>query len=114
MALPLWMLKKMQMSLFHKLGLAAIFLLATIDIVFDILRTYHTIGGTTSLSVLWDILEPTIAVVVSTMPTYRALYTSVKREYSKSYPAHYNSAPIETGHRSQQDQEAGLKSANGI
>ena len=82
MALPLWMLKKLQMRLFHKIGLASIFLLAWIDVVFDILRTYHTIGGTTSLSVLWDILEPTIAVVIATMPTYRALFSRAMETHS--------------------------------
>ncbi|MCJ1421266.1 hypothetical protein MMC32_007628 [Xylographa parallela] len=80
MALPLWMLKGLRISRAQKIGLAAIFLIAFIDILFDILRTIYTVnGGAVGLDTTFDILEPSIAVIISTLPTYRALFMSRRR-----------------------------------
>ena len=80
MALPLWMLKGLRISRAQKIGLAAIFLIAFIDILFDILRTIYTVnGGAVGLDTTFDILEPSIAVIVSTLPTYRALVMTRRR-----------------------------------
>ncbi|KAK6593133.1 hypothetical protein ACHAPC_004623 [Botrytis cinerea] len=85
MALPLWMLKGLQMKTGQKIGLAVIFLIATIDVVFDILRTIYTVdGGAIALDTLWDILEPTITVMISALPSYRTLFGD-RRKKSTSY-----------------------------
>lgn len=74
------------MSMSRKVGLAAIFLIAIIDVVFDITRTVYTVhGGVVALDTIWDILEPTIAVIVSSLPTYKALLGIAKKKKSKSY-----------------------------
>lgn len=72
------------MSTSRKVGLAAIFLLAVVDIIFDITRTIYTVdGGAVTLYPIWDILEPTIAVIVSSLPTYKALSrVSRKKKHS--------------------------------
>ena len=76
MALPLWMLRNLQIRTGQKIGLTLLFLIATIDIVFDILRTtYNLRGGLIGIeTIIWDILEPNIAVIISALPTYRALF----------------------------------------
>ena len=80
------MLRRLQMSMSRKLGLAAVFLIAITDVVFDITRTVYTVnGGAVALDTIWDILEPTIAVIVSSLPTYKALLGIVKKPKSTSY-----------------------------
>ena len=71
----------------RKLGLAALFLIAITDVIFDITRTVYTVnGGTVALDTIWDILEPTIAVIVSALPTYKALLGNPKKKkWSPSY-----------------------------
>ena len=75
------MLKDLQIRLVQKIGLALLFMIATISIVFDILRTYYDIhGGIIMLEVVvWDVLEPIVAVIVSALPTYRALFKDHQR-----------------------------------
>ena len=82
MALPIWMLKGMQMPASRKAGLAAIFSIAITDVVFDIVRTSFTVNGETEVSpwTVWDILEATVAVVVSALPSYRALFGNSKKK----------------------------------
>jgi len=80
MALPLWMIYQLKLRTSHKIGLAFVFTLAFVDIVFDILRTIYTVnGGALALDTLWDILEPTIAVIISCLPTYTVLLKSSKK-----------------------------------
>lgn len=69
------------MSTSRKVGLAAIFSIAVIDVIFDITRTVYTVDrGAVALDTIWDILEPTVAVIVSTLPTYKALLRAPKKE----------------------------------
>ena len=80
MAFPLYVLKGLQMQTSQKLGLASVFCLAILIVIFDILRTVFSAksarGGAVGASTaLWDILEVTIAVIVSCLPTYRAILT---------------------------------------
>ena len=83
MVLPIWMLKDLQIGVSQKGGLACIFLIATIGIIFDIIRiAIGDGGGALSLAALWNVLEPTIAVIVSTLPSYRALLVSPKSRSS--------------------------------
>ena len=84
--LPLWMLRRLQMPIGRKLGLAALFLIAITDVIFDITRTVYTVhGGAVALDTIWDILEPTIAVIVSSLPTYKALLGGAKKERNTRY-----------------------------
>lgn len=86
MALPIWMLRKLQMRRSRKVGLAALFLIALIDVAFDIARTVYTVdGGAVALDTLWDILEPAIAVMISALLTYKALLGRSERKKSISY-----------------------------
>ena len=45
MALPLWMLKTLQIRTFQKIGLALLVLVATVDVVLDILRMIYDLNG---------------------------------------------------------------------
>lgn len=83
MAFPLYVLNGLQMQINQKLGLASVFCLAILIVIFDILRTIFSAksarGGAVGASTaLWDILEITIAVIVSCLPTYRTLLTQRK------------------------------------
>lgn len=86
MALPIWMLQKLQMPMSRKLGLAALFLIAITDVIFDITRTVYTVRVRTS-NTIWDIIEPAIAVIVSALPTYKALLgnSTKKKKWTPSY-----------------------------
>ena len=83
--LPLWMLRRLQMPMGRKFGLAALFLIAITDLIFDILRTLYTGGGVNNFHTIWDILEPTIAVIVSSLPTYKALLGGAKKKRNTRY-----------------------------
>ena len=84
MAFPLYVVKGLQMRFSQKMGLASIFCLAILVVIFDILRTVFSAksarGGAVGASTaLWDILEITVAVMVSCLPTYRTIFTQRKR-----------------------------------
>ena len=89
MVLPIWMIRGLNMRTRKKLGLAFLFSLALVVIVLDCLRIAlgHE-GGLISLASLWNILEPTVAVSLSALITYRALYTSAGKS-SKRKPSDY-------------------------
>ena len=76
MALPLAMLKGLQMRTPVKLGLAGVFCFAIITIAFDILRAVetNTNGGIQGSTALWTNLESAIAVIVSCLPSLVALF----------------------------------------
>ena len=76
MALPLAMLKGLQMRTPVKLGLAGVFCFAIITIAFDILRAVetNTKGGIEGSTALWTNLESTIAVIVSCLPSLVAMF----------------------------------------
>ena len=71
----------------RKLGLAALFLIAITDVIFDITRTVYTVNREiVTLHTIWDIIEPTTAVIVSALPTYKALLgNSKKKKWTPSY-----------------------------
>lgn len=96
MVLPIWMLGKLQMPTSKMVGLACIFSLGFVIIVLDILRiALGDGGGIISLASLWDILEPSIAVIVSTLPTYRSLLPSAgKSARRKLTPYRYDSSGV--------------------
>lgn len=72
MALPLWMLKNLKIRPRQKVGLALIFSLAIFIVALDILRTAQAAAGNQAL---YTVLEINFAVIVSCLPTYRALLT---------------------------------------
>lgn len=76
MALPLAMLKRLQMRTLVKVGLAVVFCFALIIITFDILRAVETEtnGGTEGSIALWTNLELAVAVIVSCFPSLTALF----------------------------------------
>ena len=84
MAFPLYVVKGLQMKFSQKMGLASVFCVAILVVIFDILRTVFSaksarggaVGASTSM---WDILEITIAVIVSCLPIYRTIFTQKKR-----------------------------------
>ena len=82
------MLNTLQMRTGQKIGLALLFLLVIIVIVFDVIRTIYDIrGGLVGVkTVLFDVLEPNITVIISALPTYRALF----RDRPKSSRAYRN------------------------
>lgn len=87
MGLPLYMLKQLQkVPLAQKIGLASLFSMAIIVIIFDILRAVYALEiGVVALDSIWNILEPSIAVMVSALPIYRALFTTRRKRDKTSY-----------------------------
>ena len=83
------MLRNLQMALSQKLGLAAIFAIVIIDIIFDILRTVYFNSAVLSqfpdVSAVWDLCEPSIAVIVCSLPSYRTLLSRQKSDASVPY-----------------------------
>ena len=78
MALPLAMLKDLQMRTPAKIGLAGVFCCAFITVAFDILRAVETEtrGGVEGSTALWTNLESAVAVIVSCLPTFTALFNT--------------------------------------
>ncbi|KAF2115965.1 hypothetical protein BDV96DRAFT_574883 [Lophiotrema nucula] len=78
------MLKPLLMQRSQKLGLALVFRLVTIDMIFDLLRTvYLTIAFLSQYPDrynIWVILDPTIAVIVCALPCYGSLVGRRKPE----------------------------------
>ena len=78
------MIRTIRLPVSQKLALTALFLLALIDVAFDVIRTVQTLSGS-SLSpyTIWDILEPAIAVIICALPTYKTLWgkgNQIKKE----------------------------------
>ena len=70
----------------RKVGLAVLFLVAITDVIFDITRTFYTVDATgVALDTTWDILETTIAVIVSSLPTYGTLLGPTKKRKNRRY-----------------------------
>lgn len=88
MAFPLKVLKGLQIRTSQKIGLSSVFCLAILVVIFDITRTVFSVisargGAAGAGTVLWDILEATVAVIVSCLPTYGTIFTQKKQKKSK-------------------------------
>ena len=83
MALPLAMLRGLQMLTTTKIGLAGVFSLASFIIAFDILRTVESLlaSNIVGFNALWTNLECSIAVLVSALPSFVTLISSKKDRY---------------------------------
>ena len=78
MALLLYMLKGLLLSIPRKADLACIFCLGTVDVIFDILRAARSLNGAQN-AVLWIVLELNVAVLVACLPVYRSLLGTGKK-----------------------------------
>lgn len=94
MALPLWMIKDLKITRSQKIGLALIFSLAGFCVVFDIVRTVESLA---QQQALYTVLEINLFVIVSCLPTYRALL-NIGRQLSSNRPTKLsNWTTIENG-----------------
>lgn len=96
----------MKIPIAQKFGVAGIFSVACIDVTMDILRTVYTDQKLdASLNIVWDLLEPSIAVIVCAIPTYRALFTNARKREAiransyKHLGERMNSRPNEQEHQ---------------
>ena len=96
MALPLYMLKGLQIPLRQKLGLAVLFSLAILSVGFEIARTVINIYGEGAASPdigrLFNVLEVDLAVIVSNLIPYRAL---LQKRGNKNQPPRGDQYPQE-------------------
>lgn len=75
------MVWSLQLHKSQKAVLAGVFSVGFVIVIFDILRTVESLqSGTFSGVALWSSLEVTIAVMVASLPLYRALLTSKGRK----------------------------------
>ena len=85
MVLPIYMLRKLQIPRKQKIGLGIIFSLATIIIIFELLRFLEFLpatdsGSSLTMPCLWSVLETNVAIVVSCLPIYRTLLRNEKKQ----------------------------------
>lgn len=86
MALPIYMLLGLQMRKGQKAGLAGVFCLGLVVVVFDILRTVESlVSGTFSGVALWSSMEVSMAVIVASLPPYRTLLGNKTRKGTVRY-----------------------------
>lgn len=111
------MLRGLQMPTSRKIGLAALFLIAITDVIFDITRTVYTVhGGAVALDTIWDILEPTVAVIISTLPTYKALLGTSKKRQNTSYQdlSHSRGATLDKARLHAADEPNDIELSSGL
>ncbi len=86
MALPIYMLLGLQMRKGQKAGLAGVFCLGLVIVVFDILRTVESLAsGTFSGVALWSSMKVSMAVIVASLPPYRTLLGNRTRKGTVRY-----------------------------
>lgn len=84
MALPFWILRDLKIGMSQKLGLAFIFSFAFVCVALDIVRVVEAISQNQAL---YTVIEINLVVVISCLPTYRALLSIGERNRSrKSHP----------------------------
>ncbi len=100
MVLPFWMLKDLKISTAQKVGLAFIFSLAFACVALDIVRVVEAVS---QHQALYTIIEINSVVIISCLPTYRALLGIRQRRRSRkpsgSYP--WRSLEKSAGQRSE-------------
>lgn len=70
----------------QKAGLAGVFCLGLVVVVFDILRTVESlVSGTFSGVALWSSMEVSVAVVVASLPPYRRMLGNKTRKDTVRY-----------------------------
>jgi uncharacterized membrane protein len=80
------MLLGLQMRKGQKAGLAGVFCLGLVIVVFDILRTVESLAsGTFSDVALWSSMKVFMAVIVASLPSYRTLLGNKTRKGTVRY-----------------------------
>ena len=91
------MLKSLKRRTNQKLGLALMFSLGIIIVVFEIVRTIKSLGQSSFSEVaIYDIAENSVAIIVSSISTYRALWNTQQRRRKDSQYVHLKS-PLKSG-----------------
>ncbi|KAG8531283.1 uncharacterized protein KY384_003994 [Bacidia gigantensis] len=88
MAFPLFVLKDLRIKKRQNVGLSCLFCLATLIVIFDVLRTAFAVipsehGAVIILATTCDILEASVAVIVSSLPVYGTLLVSNRPQIAK-------------------------------
>lgn len=100
------MLRSLKMARSEKVALGALFSIVIIDIVFDILRTVYTASSQLSqfqdANAVWTLCEPTIAVMVCALPSYRGL---LARKKSPKFLVPYEGSDRQALHQKQAGRE---------
>ena len=103
------MLRKLLVQRCRPIGLTAIFLVAIIIVAIDVARAINVLGHRKpSLELLWSIFEPLVAVIISALPSYKALFGGGRRMQRISYDGKHSDTTVE-GLRSEQLSSQGLK-----
>ena len=104
MLLPIWMLRGLQMKPKQKYGLAALFSMAVIVMIFELVRTVLTIdtqsGSNKNVytALIFTVLEVDLAVIISALMVYRTLFRKRNTGYrSLPRPARMRSYPTTNG-----------------
>lgn len=80
------MIHQLRLPRAQKVGLVFLFSMVLVTMALDILRSYESLnGGTFSNSIVEAVLEATFAVIVSCLPTYRALVGLRRKVKGDSY-----------------------------
>ena len=95
MALPLWMIRPLNMKLQQKIALAFVFSIAIFCVALDILRVVEALA---SNQALYTVLEANMVVIISCLPSYGTLLSSRstkerRRDFTNSRPARGSSSP---------------------
>ena len=80
MALPWWIIKDLNIDKSQKIGLALIFSVAIVCVAIDIVRTIEAVAQNQAL---YTIIEINLVVIISCLPTYRALLSIFQRRKSR-------------------------------
>lgn len=82
----MWMLKKIRVSWAQKLGLAITFSLGLIIVALDVVRTIISVCKTdVSVASVCDVVVVCMAIIVSSLPAYRALLDQDNRRKTIQY-----------------------------
>ena len=96
MGLPMSMLRSLQLRTTAKIGLAGVFSCAFITIIFDVTRAIETVrnDGTVGSTALWTNLESAVAVIVSCLPSFKALLGPRRSSDPARTVSHYKTRPL--------------------
>ena len=100
LALPMVQIRKLHMPLGKKIAVAAVFALVIIDILMSLARNVsavldalgHPTDASAEVSIICTVAEPAIAVLVCSLPPYRALIFKFRSRRSDSYDVRHNAA----------------------
>jgi hypothetical protein len=103
MMLPLFMLRKLHIRPIDKLGLAAVFLLALVDLIFDVVRTVTTLKVDSNVMESVEAMEPAVAVIVSAMAALGPAFRHHSHRQTSSSSLRWTSDHSQSRSRSHRD-----------